>query len=492
MLEVKGITKLYPGVKALDNVHLEVKPGLVHGLMGENGAGKSTLMKILAGTVKPDGGEILINGKPVIIDSVESSHEKGISIVYQELSLFNNLTVAQNLFAMKETMAKGHILIDDKRMEEEANKFLKSYGIVIDSSLPVLRLSISERQLVEIGKAIRLNPQYLILDEPTSSLSEEEVKILFSMIDQLKKKGCAIIYISHKMSEVFTICDEVTVFRDGKYIGTDVVANLNQAQLVKMMIGRDLKHAFPEKVDSVKEEDAIRVENLTNKPYYHDVNFHVKKGEIYGLYGLVGSGRTEIMKGLFGVLPRKEGKISIKGEEIHIDSPGKAISSGIAFVTENRKEEGLILTSTIEENISMVRIDHILEHGFINRKKEKEIAQKHIKGFRIKTPSSAQMVNNLSGGNQQKVVLAKWFEHEPEIFILDEPTRGIDVGAKFEIYQVIQELVKRGVAVILISSELPEIMNLCHRVGLVRDFSIIHDISTDEITEDQILMKLTE
>ena len=492
MLEVKGITKLYPGVKALDNVHLRVEPGYVHGLMGENGAGKSTLMKILAGTEKPNGGEILIDGKPVMIDSVDASQDCGISIVYQELSLFNNLTVAQNLFAMKEKMSKGQVFINDKSMEDEANQLLKSYGINIDSSLPVLRLSISERQLVEIVKAVRLNPRYLILDEPTSSLSEEEVKILFSMIEQLKAEGCAIIYISHKMSEIFTICDLVTVFRDGKYIGTDSVENLNQAELVKMMIGRDLQHAFPEKIDSVRDDDAIRVENLTSEPFYHDVSFHVKKGEIYGLYGLVGSGRTEIMKGLFGIIPRKEGHILINNEKIHIDSPQKAISSGIAFVTENRKEEGLILTSSIEENISMVRIDHILNHGFINRKKEKQIAQKHINGFRIKTPGSEQMVNNLSGGNQQKVVLAKWFEHNPEIFILDEPTRGIDVGAKFEIYQVIQELVKKGVAVILISSELPEIMNLCHRVGLVRDFSIIHDVSTDDISEDQILMKLTE
>jgi ribose transport system ATP-binding protein len=259
-----------------------------------------------------------------------------------------------------------------------------------------------------------------------------------------------------------------------------------------MMIGRDLQHAFPPMVDSVTDEDALRVEGITNLPFYHDVTFHVKKGEIYGLYGLVGSGRTEIMKGLFGVLPRKEGKVLIHGRETELKSPQQAIESGMAFVTENRKEEGLILTSSIEENISMVRIDHILDHGFINSAREKEIAQKHIKGFRIKTPGSDQLVNNLSGGNQQKVVLAKWFEHNPDIFILDEPTRGIDVGAKFEIYQVIQELVQKGVAVILISSELPEIMNLCHRVGLVRDNTIIHDISTGEISEDQILMKLTE
>jgi len=492
MLEVKGITKIYPGVKALDNVQMTVKSGTVHGLMGENGAGKSTLMKILAGSVKPDSGHIYIKGNPVSIHSVEDSHAHGISIVYQELSLFNNLTVAQNLFVMREPSGKSGLCINDREMEVLSNELLKSFGIEINSSLPVLSLSISERQLVEIIKAVRLNPEILILDEPTSSLSDEEVKILFSIINHLKEKGCAIIYITHKMSEVFTICDEVTVFRDGKYIGTNSVENVNQASLVNMMIGRDLKHAFPEKVDSVQEDDAISVENLTNHPFYHDVSFHVKKGEIYGLYGLVGSGRTEIMKGIFGILPPKKGRILIHGNEVNINKPTTAIDSGIAFVTENRKEEGLILSSSIEENISMVRIDHILRHGFINRSKETELAKKHIKGFRIKTPSTDQMVNNLSGGNQQKVVLAKWFEHNPEIFILDEPTRGIDVGAKFEIYQVIQELVQKGVAVILISSELPEIMNLCHRVGLVRGNSIIHDIQTDQITEDQILMKLTE
>lgn len=491
MLEVKGISKLYPGVKALDQVHLTAEPGLVHGLMGENGAGKSTLMKILAGTERPDGGEIFIDGQIVEILSVEDSHECGIAIVYQELSLFNNLTVAQNLFVMREPHA-GAGLINDKLMEEESKTLLASYGLDIDPALPVLNLSIAERQLVEIIKAVRMNPRYLILDEPTSSLSEEEVKILFSMIGKLKGQGCAVIYISHKMSEIFNICDVVTVFRDGKYIGTDKVDKLDQTALVKMMIGRDLQHAFPPMVDSVTGEDALRVEGIANRPFYHDVSFHVKKGEIYGLYGLVGSGRTEIMKGLFGVLPRKEGKVLIHGRETELKSPQQAIESGMAFVTENRKEEGLILTSSIEENITMVRIDHILDHGFINPAKEKGIALKHIKGFRIKTPGSDQLVNNLSGGNQQKVVLAKWFEHNPDIFILDEPTRGIDVGAKFEIYQVIQELVRKGVAVILISSELPEIMNLCHRVGLVRDNTIIHDIRTDEISEDQILMKLTE
>ncbi|WP_168203615.1 sugar ABC transporter ATP-binding protein [Oceanispirochaeta crateris] len=492
MLEVKGVTKLYPGVKALDNVEMTVEPGTVHGLMGENGAGKSTLMKILAGTVKPDSGNIHIDGESVQIHSVEDSHAQGISIVYQELSLFNNLSVAQNIFVMREPIGKSGFSISDRKMEVETDKLLRSFGIEINSSLPVLSLSIAERQLIEIIKAIRLDPKILILDEPTSSLSDEEVKILFSIIGHLKEKGCAIIYITHKMSEVFTICDEVTVFRDGKYIGTEKVENVDQASLVKMMIGRDLQHAFPEMVNSIQEDDALRVENLTNNPFYHDISFHVKKGEIYGLYGLVGSGRTEIMKGLFGVLPKKEGRIVIHGKEINVNTPTKAINSGMAFVTENRKEEGLILTSSIEENISMVCIDHVIQHGFINRRKESELAKKHVKGFRIKTPSTDQMVNNLSGGNQQKVVLAKWFEHNPDIFILDEPTRGIDVGAKFEIYQVIQELVKTGVAVILISSELPEIMNLCHRVGLVRNNSIIHDIQTDKITEDQILMKLTE
>lgn len=492
MLSVIGITKLYPGVKALDKVNLSVKSGSVHGLMGENGAGKSTLMKILAGTLKLDGGEIHIKGEKVVIDSVEKSHSLGISIVYQELSLFNNLTVAQNIFAMKELFIKGSPLINDEKMQKQSQQILSSFDIFIDSSILVQRLPIADRQLVEIVKAILTEPELLILDEPTSSLSEKEVKILFSMIRHLTKKGCAIIYISHKMSEIFAICDEVTVFRDGKYIGSEAIENVDQASLVQMMIGRDLQHAFPEKICAARKEDAIRIENISHRPFYHDVTFHVKKGEIYGLYGLVGSGRTEIMKGFFGILPKKEGHIFIDGKEKNLFTPDKAIESGIAFVTENRKEEGLILTSSLKENISMVRIDHILSHGFISRKKEKKIADKHVRKLKIKTPGTNQFVNNLSGGNQQKVVLAKWFEHNPDIFILDEPTKGIDVGAKFEIYQIIQEMVKTGVAVILISSELPEIMNLCNRVGLVRNSTIIFETNTDDISEDDILTKLTE
>ena len=490
MLEVSGITKSYPGVLALDDVHLKIETGTVHGLMGENGAGKSTLMKILAGTETPNHGEIRIDGKPVVINSVETSHDHGISVVYKELSLFNNLTVAQNIFAMHEKMSKNSILLNDWEMEKESENLLTNYGLSIDPTLQVFKLSIAERQLIEIIKAVQINPKYLILDEPTSSLSSEEVKILFSIINKLKKNGCAIVYISHKMNEIFTICDCVTVFRNGKYIGTDVIENHDQASLVKMMIGRDLQHAFPDRINSVSQEKVLRIENLTNEPYYHNVTFHVKKGEIYGLYGLVGSGRTEIMKGLFGILPGKEGRIFINNKELKIDSPIKAIASGMAFVTENRKEDGLILAASVEENISMVRIDHILKNGFISRKKEKDIADKHIKNLRIKTPGSDQIVNKLSGGNQQKVVLSKWFEHDPKIFILDEPTRGIDVGAKYEIYQVIQKLAKKGAAVIFISSELPEIMNLCHRVGLVRDRSIIHDINTHKITEEQILIKI--
>ncbi len=491
MLKIECITKTYPGVRALKGVSLTVEAGTVHGLLGENGAGKSTLMKILAGSETPDSGRIIIDGKPLPPSSVSQVRSQRMAIVYQELSLFNNLTVAQNIFVTKEPMSLG--LIDDHSMEREAGELLDYYGIPIRASSPLSQLSIPERQLVEILKGICQGPRILMLDEPTSSLGENEANLLFSIMARLKDQGCAIIYISHKMGEIFRICDVVSVLRDGSYIGTKKIHQVDQASLVKMMIGRDLSHAFPPKGNFIQEEKPLlEVEKITHQPYYKEVTFQIRRGEIYGFYGLVGAGRTEILKGLFGILPPRKGSIRIGGRKVSLTHPSQAINEGIAFVTENRKEEGLVLLSSIKENLSMVSLDHLLSRGFIDSQKEEALAQRHMRELQIKASHSGQRVHTLSGGNQQKVVLGKWFEHNPQILILDEPTRGIDVGAKLEIYKLIQKLAQEGVAIILVSSELSEVLSLCNTLGLVKDSCLIHQSSSDDITEDQILHKLTE
>ncbi|MBO8165169.1 MAG: sugar ABC transporter ATP-binding protein [Brevibacillus sp.] len=488
---MKGIHKEFPGVVALDGVDLKLEEGKVLALLGENGAGKSTLMKILSGSYQPDGGDIYLYGKKVEIKNVNHARSLGISIIYQELSLSPNMTVAENIFAMREPARFG--LINDKELNRQAKTLLDELEIDISPSKPVNELSISNQQLVEIAKALSMQPKIIIMDEPTSALSSKETELLFKIIRKLKHKGNSVIYISHRMEEIFEISDSISVLRDGKYIGTVETANTDPDELIVMMVGREMNQFYPQKEFTfVKDEKLLEVKNYTKKGYYHDVNLFVRPGEILGLYGLMGSGRTEIARGIFGMLKKDSGQMFIRGREVHVDSSISAIKHKIAFVTEDRKHEGLVLTASVYENVTFANLHKVLNAiKLISHKKEADITKEHVDHLRIKTPNIYQMVNNLSGGNQQKIVLSKWFEIEPEILILDEPTRGIDIGAKYEIYKLMIDLAKKGVGIILISSELPEVLNMSDRLLIVKDRRIVTELDPKRTTPEEIMMHIT-
>ncbi len=492
VLRMEEIRKVFPGVIALDNVNIELEAGQVLGLMGENGAGKSTLMKVLSGTYHPDGGRIFVNGKQVDIHNVNDAKELGISIIYQELSLSPNMTVAENIFSMNEPLKYG--LIDDNELNRSAKKYLESLNIYIPPTALVQDLSLANQQMVEIAKGIVQNPQILIMDEPTSALSSKETENLMNIIKDLKGKGCAIIYISHRIEEIFEITDKISVLRDGRYIGTLETKKAEVDELISMMVGREMEEVYPLKEYKYKTNNILlEVRNYTKEHYYKDISFTLHEGEILGLYGLMGSGRTEIAQGIFGILPKDKGSMGIRGKSVEITAPYHAIKNKIAFVTENRKDEGLVLGASVKENITITNLDHILgKLPLLDFGKEKEVATKYVNNLRIKTPSIFQTVNNLSGGNQQKVVLSKWFEIKPDILILDEPTRGIDVGAKFEIYSLIHELAKSGVGILLISSELPEVMNMTDRILIVKDQEIIEVVDTETTNQEEVMGYITK
>lgn len=488
---MKGIRKVFPGVVALDGVNLNLEEGKVLALLGENGAGKSTLMKILSGAYKPDGGEIFLYGEKVEIKDIIHARNLGISIIYQELSLSPNMTVAENIFALQEPTRFG--LIDDKEMNKRTKELFEQFEIEISPTKMVKELSISNQQMVEIVKALSTKPRIIIMDEPTSALSNKETEKLFKIIRKLKSEEISIIYISHRMDEIFEITDYVSVLRDGNYIGTVDTKKTSSEELIKMMVGREMDKVYPHKdFKYLKDEKLLEVKDYNKKNYFHDINLFVRPGEILGLYGLMGSGRTEIVQGIFGILKKDSGEIFMHGSKVNIDDPFSAIEHRIAFVTEDRKNEGLVLTSSVSENTTMANINKILNRfKLIDENKEVKIAREHVENLRIKTPSIYQTVNKLSGGNQQKVVLSKWFEIEPEILILDEPTRGIDVGAKYEIYKLMIELAKKGVGIIMISSELPEILNVSDRLLVVKDHGIITELDPKKTTQEEIMSYIT-
>lgn len=491
ILEMKSIRKTFPGVVALDDVNLKLEKGKVLALLGENGAGKSTLMKILSGTYKPDKGEIYIRGKKTGIKDAIHAKELGIAIIHQELSLSPNLTVAENIFALNEPAKYG--LINDTKMNKLTKDLLEEVDIEISPTSMVKDISLSNQQMVEIIKALSHKPEILIMDEPTSALSNKETEKLFKIIRKLINEGISIIYISHRMDEIYKITDYVTVLRDGKYIDTVKTNNTPSEELIKMMVGRDMNNIYPTKdFRFIKDEKLLEVKNFQKEGFYYNINLFLRPGEILGIYGLMGSGRTEIIQGIYGILKKDDGEMYIHGEKVGINNPTDAVKHKIAYVTEDRKEEGLVLSSNIKENIVMANIEKILnKFNLISEKSEVEIAKKQVKKLKIKTPSIYQTVNNLSGGNQQKVVLSKWFEIEPEILILDEPTRGIDVGSKYEIYELMIELAKSGVGIILISSELPEILNTTDRLLVVNNNKIIAEINPKDTTQEKIMEYIT-
>ncbi|WP_342433421.1 sugar ABC transporter ATP-binding protein [Neobacillus sp. FSL H8-0543] len=492
ILEMKEIKKVFPGVVALDGVNISLHEGEVLALLGENGAGKSTLMKILSGSYIPDGGHVELFGQKTDIQNVVHARELGISIIYQELSLSPNMTVAENIWALYEPVKFG--LIDDKEMERKTKRLLDELGIEISPSALVKDLSLSSQQMVEIAKAVSSNPKIIIMDEPTSALSSKETQTLFSIITKLKSEGNSVIYISHRMEEIFEITDTVSVLRDGKYIGTVDTKDTTPDDLITMMVGRSMEEVYPPKdFKRTSDETLLEVKDYHKEGSYHNVSFSLRPGEILGLYGLMGSGRTEIVQGIFGMLQKERGELFLHGKSVNINTPLKAIEKRIAFVTEDRKHEGLVLTSNVHENITLANLDKVLnKFRLIQHDKEVTITNHHVNALKIKTPSIYQTVNKLSGGNQQKIVLSKWFEIEPEILILDEPTRGIDVGAKFEIYKLIIELASKGVGIILISSELPEILNMSDRLLVIKDHEVTVELDPKQTSQEEIMKYITK
>lgn len=473
ILELRDISKAFPGVKALSNVNLSILPGEVHALIGENGAGKSTLMKILSGVYKKDSGTIVFDGVERNITTPKEAQNLGIAIIHQELNLFSNLTVAENIF-IGNFPRKGNI-IQWRIMYKEAQHLMNKYGILLDAHSKVGDLSMAQQQMVEIAKAISRQSRIVIMDEPTSSLTIQERDILFNIIRTLKNAGVAVIYISHKLEEIFAISSRLTVLRDGQGIGTYNTQDLTKEELIAKMIGRKLTKQFPAR--NVKIGDAIfEARGLSDGKKLHDVSFKLHAGEVLGFAGIVGSGRTETMRLIFGADKKVEGKILVHGKLLEKSSPRNSIDNHIGFVTENRKEEGLVLPFTIKFNNTMVAMRKIKKHRMINVAIENLVANKYVKDLNIVTPSVDQKVKLLSGGNQQKVVLAKWLFSDSDIIIMDEPTRGIDVGAKLEIYEIINDLASQGKGIIVVSSEMEEVMGICDRILVMREGRIVGEV----------------
>ena len=484
LLEMKGICKSFPGVKALQDVNLQLKAGEVHALLGENGAGKSTLIKVLGGIYHAEKGEIIIGGQKTDIDGVVAARHAGISIVHQELVLVPYMTVAENIFLGREPGTKMNI--DRKKMVEDAQKLLDTYEMHINANMLVEHLTIAQQQMVEIVKAISFNSRILVLDEPTSSISDKEVGFLFDTIRNLTKAGVGIIYISHKMSELAEICDRVTVMRDGQTVGTKVVKETTTDDLIALMVGRELTNYYTRDYQEPGEV-VLKCEHISDGKMAKDASFELCKGEIIGFAGLVGAGRSETMKAIFGLTPHATGDVYVKGKKVKIQSPVDALAHGIALVPENRKEEGLYQVQSVRFNSTIEVLGSFIRHLCVDGRKEEEITQKYIDMMDTKTPGQEQVIGNLSGGNQQKVMIGRWLATNPEILILDEPTRGVDIGAKAEIYAIMNELVKQGMSIIMISSELPEIINMSDRIYVMNEGRITGCLDHDAVTQESIM-----
>jgi ribose transport system ATP-binding protein len=494
VLKMSGISKSFPGVQALDNVAFELKKGEVHALIGENGAGKSTLMKILGGVYTPDSGHIEINGRPATITCPADSIKNKIGVIYQEFNLVQTLNVYENLYLGKELKTRSLRLLDRKMMADSAKITMEKLGISdFDCEKKIRTLSVAMQQLVEIGKAIFNEIDILVMDEPTSVLTENESSRLFDVMMNLKEKGLSIIYISHRLEEVIEICDRITVLRDGRFIETveNNKRDISKEYLVQRMVGRSLVDYFPANPAKVREEKVLEVKNLSKHGLFQDVSFCLKKGEILGFSGLVGAGRSEIMKSVFGVIRADAGEIFIEGKKIDIHSPQGAKNAGIAFAPEDRKREGLVLGMSLSDNISLPNLKMLSKVGHILRRVKQGLAAKYIAELKINPDDPSRRVINFSGGNQQKGVIAKWLATGPRVMILDEPTRGIDIGAKVEIYNLINEMAARGVGIIVISSELPELIGICDRILVVSNGVITGEFKRDEFQQDSIMTAAT-
>lgn len=489
LLSMEGISKSFNGVSVLEKVQLSLRQGEVLALMGENGAGKSTLMKILSGIYHKDAGTIHISGTEAIVSSPKVAQQLGIAIIHQELNMIPYLSVKENMFLGREFKVGHTGFVNWPRMRSEASRYLQQLGMDLNPDTPVGELSVGQQQMVEIAKALSMHAQILVLDEPTAALTKREIEKLFQVIDSLKEQGVGMIYISHRMEEIFEISDRISVLRDGRYIGTRHTSETNLDELVKMMVGREIKERFP-KVKAQNGEERLRVEGLSQPGKIHDISFLVAAGEILGIAGLMGAGRTELAKALFGV-GTYSGKIFVDKKPVYIKNPADAISAGIALVTEDRKGEGLVLGLSVQENLVLPNLRSLSRFGFLRHRLEQDFTEDSMKKLRIKAHNSRQRVGSLSGGNQQKVVIGKWLATKPKVLILDEPTRGVDIGAKREIYDLMNQLTLEGVAIIMISSELTEVLGMSDRILVMHEGRLTGEFSGDNASQENIMYAAT-
>lgn len=489
IFSLRWISKHFPGVKALDGVQLDLYPGQVTALVGENGAGKSTLVKVMTGIYQPTEGQLFLDNKKINLNSPDDAHKYGITAIHQETVLFDELSVAENIFA-------GHYMkgssgtLDWKSMEQEAARILKEIDAPLEPKKLLKELSIGQRHMVAIARALSFDAKVVILDEPTAALSHREIEDFYKIVRRLKDKGCAIMFISHKFDEIYAIADRFTVFRDGSHIGNGLIKDVNESQLVTMMVGRTIENAYP-KVDSEIGNKVLEVNNFCHPTEFDGINFDLHKGEILGFYGLVGAGRTELMQSLFGVTKNSQGEVKVEGQSISIHSPNDAIKAGIVYVPEERQSQGVVLEFPIYQNIGLPQLDKINCNGLLNKDAEYALADEYATRLRVKAPDWNEKVENLSGGNQQKVVIGKWLATKPKIIILDEPTKGIDIGSKAAVHEFMSELTGLGLAVIIVSSELPEAMGMADRIIVMREGLMVDEFARHEFTAEKLVSAAT-
>ena len=488
-IEMRGIDKSFGGNAVLKNAGFLLEGGEIHALMGENGAGKSTLMKILTGVYTKDAGTVIVDGQEVCYKNPQEAEKAGIVFIHQELNVLFDLTVEENMFLGKEIHNRFGVC-DKKAMRAQVKQILDKLGVNIAPGEVMSHLSVGQQQMIEIAKALMVDAKVIIMDEPTAALTQSETEVLFKVVKSLREKGVSIVYISHRMEEIFELCDRITILRDGSYIATKEIKDTDMNDVVKMMIGREIGERYPQR-DCKIGDVMLDVQNLTRPGVFEKVSFQVREGEVLGVSGLMGAGRTEIMQAIFGNLPHVTGKIIIDGREVQNKSPQQAMKNGIGFITEDRKVEGLMLGESIMKNISMANLGRISRHGVLDKKAEQNLVKRGIEELHIKCFGPQHECDNLSGGNQQKVVFAKWIYTEPKVLILDEPTRGVDIGAKKEIYNIINDLAAKGVAIIMVSSELPEVLGMSDRIMVVREGMVRGVLDKEEADQENIMILAT-
>jgi len=493
LLRMESISKSFPGVKALSNVTIDLQYGEVLALVGENGAGKSTLMKILTGIYPKDEGTITLQGKEILVQSPKQAQELGISIIHQELNLMKDLTVAENIFIGREPKGTMNLLVNDKQLNKQTAELFNKLNLDLDPKTKVRHLTVAKQQMVEIAKALSFNSKILIMDEPTTALTETEIDTLFDIINSIREKGVGIIYISHRMDELKRISNRITVMRDGTYVDTLETSETEMSKVIQLMVGRHVYIESKPNIASGEKETVLKVSNISTKNLLKDVSFELKKGEILGFAGLMGAGRTEVARVLFGADPSTKGTINLHGKDVKIKSPADAVKQGIGYLSEDRKQYGLLVSMDVKSNIALATIkDYQTKSFFVSDSKIRKTATKYVDSLKIKTPSVDQEIRLLSGGNQQKVVIAKWLQRDCDILIFDEPTRGIDVGAKGEIYKLLDELAASGKSIIMISSELPEVLRMSHRIVVMSEGKITGVLSSEEATQEKIMEYATQ